>query len=313
MSKNDVIFCSECSLAAGEQRFATAPRADVWLLLEHGGKWGNKALPESDLAQPIKQQINGWMSDLSNPKFLFIKRGRRAEPDGDERLTFFVAVSSAHDPKLYQFQLESYDDLLTLDVPAVVQGDSAYAAFRRNEPIFTVCTNGKRDFSCSKYGAAMYAELEKGVGTAVWQSTHIGGHRFAPAFVMHPLGACYGHVEPSEYAALIDHCKAGTLMLNRLRGRSCYAAPVQAADYYLREQLGLSGVADVKLVDMVTNGGDSWTVRLETTADQIVHTLTVETYLSEWKVFKSSLDEEEEAVPQFRLSEYHRNSIPITR
>lgn len=67
-----------------------------------------------------------------------------------------------------------------------------------------VCTHGKRDRCCARAGLPTYAALKEQAaddGCKVWQTSHLGGHRFAATLVVLPSGVMYGRVPPQEDAA----------------------------------------------------------------------------------------------------------------
>jgi hypothetical protein len=78
----------------------------------------------------------------------------------------------------------------------------------------------------------------------VWQTTHLGGHRFAPTLVVLPQGLCYGRVEEGEVAALAAAVRQGEVFrLDRLRGRTALSRPEQMAEILVRERTGARGGA----------------------------------------------------------------------
>ena len=294
----DLVFCAECSRLVGEQVFGTAPRVDVWIMLEYTGPWNAKALPQSDLPAEIKAHIDGWTSRMPNNKFQFVKQqDSKATPD----CTLFVALTREQDPRLFEFRLERYADLLALDVPRVAAEPDAYEAHRRKTPLFTVCTNGRRDVSCSKYGIPVYAEAQRVAGEMVWQSTHLGGHRFAANLVCFPYGVVYGHVDADDVEEIVAESVAGRVVTGRLRGRSCYDAPVQAADYYLRGVAGIDDLLGVQLASVESDGAQAWTVRFVTPPDGARHAVRLGSRTSEWTVYESTGDAERKPMPQFHF------------
>lgn len=294
------LLCSDCSRQVGEQLFGTAPRADLWILLEYTGAWGNKALPESALPQPIKDKIDGWL--LPNGKFQFIRRERRREG-----ITLFIALIHETDPRLYQFQLQSYEDLLSLDIPALISRNPAFETARRNEPIYVVCTNGRRDAACAKYGPPVFRELERAAGDSAWQGTHIGGHRFAATFVCLPEGVCYGHVDADDVSAIVEQHRRGEINVAKTRGRSCYDAPAQAADYYLRGITGIREITGLQLVSVTQTDDEQWRVRFRTAHDGGLHDIHLIRRLSEWVSLESTGDPEMKHFPQFHLVAHTAN------
>ncbi len=245
----DDLFCSVVSQELDEPIYGQAISADVWFLLEYNRPWGAKATAENDLPPQVKVWLDGLATAVPNSRLQFV----RQLPDRE--LTFFVAVVDKTEPRLYRFDVERYADLLEIDVAGVVAGDAAFAAYRWTSPLFLVCTNGKRDRCCAKFGAAVYRELQTLVGRAVWQTTHLGGHRFAPNVMTFPDGILYSrltanHEALADFVALV---RGGTVSLPHYRGRTCYGEVEQAADYFLRQETGLLGVADLRHVA-------SWTV-----------------------------------------------------
>ena len=117
-----------------------------------------------------------------------------------------------------------------------------------DHPLFLVCTHGKHDRCCAKYGRPLYdAVCEQVEDGWVWQSTHVGGDRFAGNLVVLPEGVYYGRVEPSEAWPVLEAALDGRVHLPHYRGRSCHGFPAQAAERGVREQTGLLGVFDVRV------------------------------------------------------------------
>jgi (2Fe-2S) ferredoxin len=82
----------------------------------------------------------------------------------------------------------------------------------------------------------------------VFQTTHTGGHRFAPNVVVLPDGIVYGRITADEGPAVIDaHRKDELHDLSRMRGRTEHDPPAQAAEVFLRRELGLRGLDDLRL------------------------------------------------------------------
>ena len=82
----------------------------------------------------------------------------------------------------------------------------------------------------------------------MWQSSHIGGDRFAGNVVFLPEGLYFGRVEPAEAWPVLDEYLAGRIDLAHYRGRSAYSFAEQAAERAVREAGGLTGVDDLELV-----------------------------------------------------------------
>ena len=76
-------------------------------------------------------------------------------------------------------------------------------------PEVMVCTHGRHDKCCAKFGQALYAQFQRGIENRglslnLWQSSHLGGHRFAPTLVHLPSGESHGHVTSEQVPSLLD-------------------------------------------------------------------------------------------------------------
>lgn len=249
-----------------EPMAGTAVTAAVWFMLEYTRPWGAKATEENELPDEVSRwlgaQVRGW-----NGRLQFIRQFR---PDADV-LTFFVGVNEETRPRLYEFHLGTYEDLLELDVAGIVAGESRFDPHRVTGQRFFVCTNGKRDRSCAVYGAALYRALAEKVGSAAWMTTHLGGHRFAGTLLSLPDGVCYGRVAPADVPQLLAATQQGNLWPERLRGRTNYGPVEQVADFYARQETGQMQLDAWRWVETAGHN-DRWQVQFQS-KDQ--HTIFV--------------------------------------
>jgi hypothetical protein len=131
-----------------------------------------------------------------------------------------------------------------------------------DHPLLVVCTHGKRDPCCARRGRPLYEGLrEQAEDDWVWQSTHVGGDRFAGNLVCFPEGLYFGRVTRLAAAGVLDEYLAGRIDLAHYRGRSCYAFPVQAAEREVRAATGLVGIDDLSLERVERAGDVAWRVR----------------------------------------------------
>jgi hypothetical protein len=292
-------YCADLSSADGEPMTGTAARVDTWFLLEYPGTWRARATGDNDLPAPIQAWLNDQLAQVEHGRLQFIKQARSP---GERGLSFFVAQTSETAPLLYHFRLEDYRDLLTLDIPSLLAGDRAYDGHLRSEPLYLVCTNGRRDRCCARLGVALYRALAERAGPAAWQSTHLGGHRFAPTLVTFPDGAYYGRLARADLESFIAAQDQGQLYSSHLRGRCCYEKVVQAADTFLRLETGISDRASYRLIDFHQMKEEArWAVRFKGPGAGQIHrlTLSVETTTGERLVSCSPF--KTEAVARFRL------------
>ena len=254
-------FCAALSRASGEPLGATASRIDNWVLIEYRGAWRRDVLGGSLLSPRLKAHLREQLETLRPARLLFVKQPERRSESGRRVL---LASSTPGDERLLGLELEHQDDLHGTDLAGALAGQSSL--FRPvGRPVLVVCTHGKRDRCCARHGRPLYDALrEAAPPSEVWQSTHVGGDRFAGNVVALPHGTYHGRVEPGDVQGLLDALAAGRVDLGRYRGRSAYPFPVQAAERALREAEGALGLDDVVLLGSERRGGDIWRVQFRT-------------------------------------------------
>ena len=209
-------YCSQLALESDEVMAGTAVSAPVWILLEYRQLWQAKATDDNTLPVSVKTWLDEQVGAV-NGRLQFIR-----QTPYPEQYTCFVSIPDAQNPRLYRFDFAEYEQLLTIDLAALVNGAARFAPYLTTEPLYLVCTNGKRDRCCAKFGMALYQAFCSVVETAVWQTTHLGGHRFAPTLMSFPEGVCYGQVTAKDIPSLVTAQKTGELCLPKLRGRGVY-------------------------------------------------------------------------------------------
>lgn len=235
--------CSQASLAALEPLAATASRADNWVLVEYREAWPRDPL-DPGLPEDVREHLRAQLEAIGPAKLLFLRRPERR--DGLP-LRVFMARASGDEHSLMGLEVERHEDLLGLEL-----------ASRPGEPfegpLVLVCGHGRRDPCCARFGPPVYDELRRGpLGDGVWQSSHLGGHRFAANVVLLPEGLMFGRVSPATATALVERYQDGEIDLNCYRGRCSYPPAAQAVERALREREGLLGIGDLELVGTATS------------------------------------------------------------
>ena len=244
--------CAAASVARGEPLAGTASRIDHWLLVEYRGAWARDVLGGCRLDERVKAHLRAQLEALSRSRLLFIRRrARRADP----LLRVYFAASTERAPILRGLELTRYEELLDVDFASGRAGEPV------NSPLLVVCTHGKRDRCCARYGRALYDRLRaEPEGDWVWQSTHVGGDRFAGNVVCLPEGLYYGRVDADGVRSLLDRYRAGEVWLEGYRGRSCYPFAIQAAERAIRAETGILALSALEL-EGVERAGNLWSVR----------------------------------------------------
>jgi hypothetical protein len=233
-------FCADLSRENDERLAATASRIDNWFLIEYRGLWARDAFVGSGLSDQVKQHLRDQVRAVPHGRLLFVRRpDRRGLPE----LVAYTAASRPDELAVTRTEFEAYEDLRALDLLAgtVVE-----------HPLFLVCTHGKHDPCCARFGRPLYEALRDELAPDwVWQVSHIGGDRFAGNLVCLPEGLYYGRVDRETAGPVLDEHLARRILIPSYRGRSIYTFAVQAAERAVRERTGLAGIDDLTLREVV--------------------------------------------------------------
>jgi hypothetical protein len=236
--------CSSQSSRLGEPLAGTAPLAGRWLAVEQPGPWGARALTSSHFPQELGRAL-GLKAEAAGVRVAVIRRpGRHAEHDPGAPRQIFLADTRPGRTALWSWTTADPATLLDLDFDVPGKPEHAGA-------LLLVCTNAKRDECCAVSGRALAGWLAEDARTetaAVWESDHLGGHRFAPTAVVLPTGYVYGRLDGPAAREVLLRAAAGQVTLDRCRGRSTWSRAGQAAELALRAELQEFGPDAVRVL-----------------------------------------------------------------
>lgn len=188
----------------------------------------------------MRAHLEAALAELGGGRLQLIRR-----PDDQSGVVVMAARCDGDEGVLYRRDLPHLDALLEVDIAALFTGGDD--AERVDEPLILVCTHGVRDRCCSRLGTPVYKALSERCKAQVWQTTHLGGHRFAATLVVLPEGLQFGRVQPDEVGALIDGLAREELYrLDRFRGRVAQSRMAQVAEAHVREVRGLTSISAVR-------------------------------------------------------------------
>ena len=238
MTLSTPMRCSTLAQELGEPMIGSVDQRLRWLLVEDRSAWGTDAVKDvlgAELARDAKAR---------SIRPLLIRR-REGDPAADAVRRVILVDTTTREMAVRTIEHPSE---LALD--AIANAPVAEFGAVMSDPLFLVCTNGKRDACCALRGRVLVTALAADHAERTWECTHLGGHRFAGNLVCLPDGIVYGRVPPAEGPRLADAFLAGRLDPVLLRGRSAWPAPAQVAEQELRVRHRLDGLTDVSLVSV---------------------------------------------------------------
>jgi hypothetical protein len=156
-------------------------------------------------------------------------------------------------------QFENDDELLELDVRSVLE---RIVGLGDPTPLYAVCAHGTHDVCCAIRGRPVAAALDRVRPGQVWESSHVGGDRFAANVLVLPSGLLYGRVVESAAGALVEAADRGGVLHHHLRGRVGFQPDVQAAMALVYQERPDLRVADVRVGGSTRIAPDVTRVRL---------------------------------------------------
>jgi hypothetical protein len=229
----------------------TASNVRRWLLLEQPGPWGYDATAANRLPRALARAIQARTEDLGIRLILLRRPAGRRTARGAH---CFFALTDRGEAWLQHVHLEDAAAVLDIDLSPMLDGHAPTAGVADEEPLFLVCTNGRRDPCCAERGRPVARALDAAFGARVWECSHIGGDRFAANVVCFPGGVYFGRVLPDEAVDIARRFHDGVLDLDHYRGTSRYGFAVQAAEILARRRTGIDGVRDLPLIEASRRG-----------------------------------------------------------
>lgn len=266
--------CSSIARELDEPLYGTAPVSGAWVLLEHPLPWGRDALTESWLDPEVSEELSRRSKDHGF-KILFIRRPADRTP-GAPRCCFLVR-SAPGQSWMERLQVAGPEDLLEVE-PSALQRPGPPGLGESVSHLWAVCTHGRRDLCCAEFGVKLIRALlqtDPSWRAGLWESSHQGGHRFAPNLALFPHGLFYGEVDPAGAPRILESYRDRRLALDGYRGRSAFDTVTQAADYMVRREAGITGIDDLVPTGRRELGGERYSVGFNGVLGALTLTLEV--------------------------------------
>jgi hypothetical protein len=232
-----------CALRAqlrGDPMLGTAFPAARLLLVEQPGPWGESGLRGSRFGAEPAAALAA-RAATSGIRVQAIRRPGRT-PAGTQRCWALVDTRDGRESVRWG-SFDAPEQLLDLPLdgePGTVDPD----------PVYLVCAHSRHDPCCALRGRPVAAALAAVRPGRVWETSHLGGDRFAANVLVLPSGLLYGRVLPFAAAEFVAAAEADEVVGALLRGRVGLPPAAQAAVAFAHEQLALRRRADLRVVDI---------------------------------------------------------------
>ncbi len=238
-------WCAE--LNADEALPGSAPLADTHVFLEHLGPWPSSPLEALDLNYVAElDALDAAIALMRRP--VPLRESRTGIPDSP-----YVIVSTAGRVAVTRTQGLPSASTVALAIASLRRGDCP-GGWEYEPWLVMVCTHARRDACCARLGRSLVDDLLSVADRRrIWETTHLGGHRFAPTCLALPSQVIYGRVASERVSGLVSALERGVVVPDLMRGRTTYAPALQVAEVAARSRLGIVDDA-LELVSLSTDG-----------------------------------------------------------
>jgi len=214
MSKNK--FCSIVSKESREPIAGSAPFAEHFVFVSWPKKfWGFEAM---EAKGGFPKGLKAWMKENSKTfGKISIKLVNRSDTNNKMSDIFIY-------PGKYIYSNVNPDNIPRILDSHFQQGLRFPNSLKKfnNDQIF-ICTHGRHDKCCSKFGQKLAIKMhdyvkKQNLNLEIWESSHLGGHRFAATLIDFPKGYSYGRMTPEEIPFFFEYRNANKIYIPAYRG-----------------------------------------------------------------------------------------------
>ena len=232
MMMTEQFFCAQACYQAGESIIGMTPNSKHYVLIECPTPWPHQATE----AKPIPDNLRVLINELRDQSVRFLFIYNPALKHQQQTRIILLSCPATRTQGYYKYEtivskltqvaslVRSY---LTDGIPPDLEDSSAIRDI-------LVCTHGSHDKCCAAYGKPFYQQACQITASLphvrVWQSSHFGGHRFAPTAIDFPQGRFYGFLNQHWFQSILQ--RSGDIgCLNQIyRGWGILPRPVQVLE-----------------------------------------------------------------------------------
>lgn len=215
-----------CAVWAREEKVdpaGTAPRCDVFVLVEHPLPW------PSDIGDdPLFASVDRAVREHAGSGRSVRLQALAVEPGAPTRRVIVFAAGDAPFSAYGCLEGHGTPDQLTDIAATLVAAEPPQPLSGRVTDVL-VCTHGAHDACCGSFGTRLWRDAQEH-GTRVWRTSHMGGHRFAPTAITFPDGNYWAYLDAPLLAGIVDRSLPADVAAAHLRGCAAFSPPIQVAD-----------------------------------------------------------------------------------
>ncbi len=237
MTRVPAFRCAAAADERGDSMLGTAPPQARVLLVHQPGAWGPRGLLESRADPDVAHRIDVSAARAGMRLQAIRRHGKHhvGPPPGGYDVGIADTRAGAQAIAWWRF-----DDLAQLADELEGAGPHRAPIAIDTQPLYLVCAHGRHDACCALRGRPVAQALQHLRPRRVWETTHLGGDRFAANVLVLPTGELYGRVSAEIAAQFVERAETGQVLPDILRGRIGLTPAAQAAIVYAHQQLGIT-------------------------------------------------------------------------
>jgi hypothetical protein len=260
-------FCAEASRQAEEDMIGSAIGSQSYLLIECPQPWKSEAFESSAIPQSLRDAIAKVKHSHPQIRCLLISNHERRHMSQAKVIIYdrpqaqFLNNYTRYEVNVASLEEVSHviSEFLNQTLPATAKEQSQI------KDVF-VCTHGSHDQCCARYGIPFYRRAiamlaDFGLSNVrIWQTSHFGGHRFAPTAITFPDGRYYGGLTVEFLYNLLTQTGDFKEIVHCYRGWSGLPPELQVLERDLMLQQGWKYFHSPKAYQILYQSPDkSWT------------------------------------------------------
>jgi hypothetical protein len=264
--------CAVQAELRGDSMLGTAWPYTKVLLIHQPGPWGPRGLLESRCDPGVARRIDVAAAS-AGMRLQAIRRPGKHEV-GTPAGGFWVGVADVRAGAVTWWRT---DDLAEVALELEAGRELRQPVMVDTAPLFLVCTHGRHDACCALRGRPLSHALQRARPGRVWETTHLGGDRFAANLLVLPSGELYGRVLPLAAGELAERVDAGEVLPGLMRGRIGMSPIAQAGLVFAHQHLGIAARTALSVTAVRRIDASLAEVSLQTPVGSVAVTVEIET------------------------------------
>lgn len=228
-------YCAQESRNVGEDPIANGEIFSTYILIECPLPWTKNAFNSKLIPLELKL-LQSEVEAINNSVAFLLIYNEETQQDSLRVIIYHQNYNLSLGYSKYEFTVTNINDVAPIIKNYLLnhQLDIDYSESPTRDIL--VCTHGSRDKCCAKYGKPFYIQAKQIINNLslknvrIWQSSHFGGHRFAPTAIDFPEGRYYARLNADLFTAILTRTGNIELIKSIYRGWGILSAAAQVLE-----------------------------------------------------------------------------------